>query len=239
MSFHFLWLLLLAGVSSTPAVSDATPAYSQTYAIFLKGSPAGTEKITETTQKDGSLLAVSEHEILISDGLETKRMAFTTTMHLAKGNLAPLHYSYKYTSGDSRDAYEINVKDGQITRILNRGGHISEVSAPLQPGVVILDFSVYHQYDYLSRKYDLKKRGRQSFHNFIPLIGSEIPLALTYLGDSKLEYPGGVMAVRNFKIEFVGIWTGIFSTDSNGRLVRLLSPGQDLEVVRKDLLPKQ
>lgn len=121
MSFHFLWLLFLAGTSGPPSVSDATPAYSQTYVIFLKGSAAGSETITETTQKDGSLLAVSEHEILISDGLETKRMAFTTTMHLAKGNLAPLHYSYKYTSGASRDAYEVTVKDGQITRILNRG----------------------------------------------------------------------------------------------------------------------
>jgi hypothetical protein len=166
-------------------------------------------------------------------------MAFTTIMRLARGNLAPLHYSYKYTSGDSRDFYEVNVKDGQITRVLNRGGRISEVSAPLQSGVVILDFSVYHQYDYLIRQYDLKKQGRQSFHNFIPLIGSEIPLALTYLGDSKLEYPGGVMVVRNFKIEFVGIWNGTFSADGNGRLVRLLSPGQDLEVVRKDLLPKE
>jgi hypothetical protein len=236
MTLCYLLLPLLAGIPRPATASDAAPTYSQSYAIFLKGVPAGAEKITETTEKDGSLLAVSEHEILISDGLETKRMAFITTMRLAKGNLAPLYYSYKYTSGDVRDYYEVNVKNGQISRLLNRSGRITEVTAPLQPGLVILDFSVYHQYDYLIRKYDLRKQGRQSFHNFIPLIGSEIPLALTYLGESKLDWPGGVMVVRNFKIEFVGIWNATFSADGHGRLVRLLSPVQDLEVVRKDLI---
>ncbi len=231
-----LLLLAHAGIIAAPAAPTSEPGYSQSYSVLLRGSPAGTESVTETTENDGSLVAVSEHEILISDGLGTKRMAFTTAMHLAKGTLAPIHYSYRYTSGDSRDFYEVSVKDGVMTRMLSRGGRTSEVSVPFRPEVVILDFSVYHQYDYLVRKYDFKRKGKQSFPNFIPLIGTEIPLGLTYLGDGKVEHARGSVPVRNFRIEFSGIWSGTFSTDTNGRLVRLQIPSQDLEVLRSDLL---
>ncbi len=43
--------------------------------------------------------------------------------------------------------------------------------------------------------------------------------------------------MSNYKIEFVGISGGSLSVDKNGRLVRLVIPNQDLEVLRKDLLP--
>ena len=235
----FIWMLLSAGrIVSIPA-GETKAAYNQSYSIIIKGSLAGTEKVTETTQKDGSLIAIAEHDILISDGIETKRMAFTTTMQLAKGSLAPIRYSYKYTLGESPDFYDINVKDGQITRILSRGGRTIETTFPSQPGMVILDFSVYHQYDYLVRKYDFKKQGRQSFPNFIPILGTELPVILTYEGNGKFEYPKGSIPVRNFKVEYTGLWSASLSTDSDGRLVHLVAPTQELEVVRTDLMPKE
>ncbi len=218
--------------------SSSTP-YSQVYTILLKGVPSGTESVAEEWGKDGNLVASSESEIFISDGMETKRLAFVTQMVLSKSNLTPISYSYRYTSGQSKDGYEVIVKDGQLRRILNRGGHISEVTATLAPDATILDFNVYHQYDYLLRKYDSKKGGRQSFHNFIPLIGGEIPLGITQLEDSNLEHPKGALPVRNFKVEFTGILSATVSTDKNSRLVRLIVRDQDLEVVRKDLLPEQ
>ena len=45
------------------------------------------------------------------------------------------------------------------------------------------------------------------------------------------------MAVTSYSVEFVGIAGGTLSVDKNERLVRLVIPAQDLEVVRKDLLP--
>jgi molybdopterin biosynthesis enzyme MoaB len=44
--------------------------------------------------------------------------------------------------------------------------------------------------------------------------------------------------VRNFKIDFFESRIGYFSTDTSGRLVRLIIHDQDLEVVRKDLVPQ-
>jgi len=214
------------------------PHYSQVYTILLKGIPCGTEGVAEEWGKDGNLISSSESEIFITDGMDTNRLAFVTRMVLSKSNLTPISYSYRYTSGQSKDSYEVTVKESQLRRVLNRGGHTSEITATLPPEATILDFNVYHQYDYLLRKYDVKKGGRQSFPNFIPLIGGEIPLAITQLEDSNLEHPKGVLPVRNFKVEFGGIWSGTVSVDKNGRLVRLVARNQDLEVVRKDLLPE-
>ena len=65
-----------------------------------------------------------------------------------------------------------------------------------------------------------------------------MPMAITQIEDTNLEHAKGTLPVRNFKIEFVGMWSGTVSTDKSGRLVRLVLRDQDLEVVRKDLLPE-
>jgi hypothetical protein len=228
--------VMLAGLSFQ---AESTPSYRQVYSIFIRGAVAGTESVNEIKDKDGNRVVASQHELLLSDGLEMKRMAFETTMAYAGSTLVPLRYSFKYLSGALKDYYEVTIKDSRITRVLSRGGNIIESSGTWQAGMLILDFNVYHQYDTLSRLYDFKKGGRQLFNDFMPVIGGELPLAVTWLEDSRLEYAKGSIPVRNFKIEFVGVRTGVFSTDMEGHLVRLVMREQDLEVVRKDLVPEK
>lgn len=216
----------------------AEQRYSQTYVIYIRGIPSGTELVTEETDGQGNLVSSSESEIFLSDGIETKRLAFVTRTVLSRETLVPISYSYRYTSGESKDGYEVVVKDGQAHRTLFRGGHVTESAATLAPDVTILDFNVYHQYDYIVRRYDAKKGGKQSFRNYMPLIGGEIPLSLTRLQDTKLEHSSGALPVANYKIEYSGIWSGTCSADKEGRLVRLVVREQDLEVVRKDLVPE-
>lgn len=230
----FLPLLVTSLILSATVSAYAVEPYTQTYLILIKGSVAGNEKVTETTEK-GEITSISEHEIIITDGLEAKRMAFSTRMVLSKASSRPVSYSYKY-SGPSGDSYDVAIKDNQIKRILKRGDRTSEITAALQPDTVVVDFNVYYQYDYLVRKYDSKKGGRQLFSNFLPVIGSDIPVALTFVGNGDLDLGKGVVAVNNFKVEFVGIWTGNLSVDKDGRLVRLFIPAQDLEVLRQDLV---
>jgi hypothetical protein len=228
------WLL----VTMAPAESHAASTYSESYSILIKGVVAGRETVTEKPDNNGDTVSTSDHEMLVTDGLETKSMKFSTRMVLSKSTGIPSSYSYWYTSGGTGDSFEVTINNLQITRVLNRGGRTSEAVVPLQPDMVFLDFNVYHQYDYLVRKYDLKKGGRQTFADFIPVIANDIPVALTYLGDSKLELKTGSLQVRNFRVEFVGIWGGTLSVNKDGRLVRIVIPSQDLEVVRSDLLPQ-
>jgi hypothetical protein len=232
-------ICLVVSLLPVLAVHAIESRYSQVYTILINGAIAGTEKVTEETSKEGNLVTSSESEIFMMVGQEPKRMAFTTRTVLAKGSLAPITYSFKFTGGDSRDWFEVTVRDNSISRVLTRGSQTSEVSVPFQPGVVILDFSAYYHYEQLIRKYDSKKKGRQSFQNFIPVIASSIPLTVTELDEATVEHVKGPLRLRNFKIELSsGTRTRSVQVDKAGRLVRLWVPEQDLEVVRADLVPE-
>lgn len=230
----------LAVLMAVPAVAeDTAPIYKQTYTILIKGIRAGSESVAESIDETGNIRASSEHEIFITDGLATKRMAFVTKMQLAKNTYHPIAYSYTYTTAGSGDSYEVAVKNDQIQRKLIRSGHATEATAPFQPNTVIQDFNVYHQYDYIVRRYDAAKGGRQLFSNFVPLIAMDIPVAVTYQGEAELTAASGSIPVSNYTFEFVGIANVTLAVDKDKRLVRLAIPTQDLEVVRKDLLPAE
>ena len=44
--------------------------------------------------------------------------------------------------------------------------------------------------------------------------------------------------IKNFMVEFVNVQTATFAVDQDNRLVRLVIPKQNLEVVRTDLITK-
>jgi hypothetical protein len=233
MTYLFASLLCCILAAGSAAAADSG-TYTQSYSILIKGMLAGNETVTEKTGKN-DIASTSEHDMIITDGLETKRMTFSTKLVLSRDTLIPISYSYQYVTGSAGDSYNVSVKDGRISRTLSRGGHVSEATALWNPDMVMVDFSVYHQYDYLIRKYDDKKKGRQAFINFVPLIANGIPMAVTFLDESKIEHGKTTFKVRNYRLEFIGIWTGTLSVDAQNRLVRLTIPNQDLEVVRKDL----
>lgn len=232
--FFFMWAGL-AALACFPGQRIEASTYSQSYTILIKGMPAGSEVVTEKHDEDGNIVSSSEHEIFVTDGTETKRMAFVAKTVLSKDSAAPVSYTCRYTSGGSQDSYEVQVDAGRIIRTLTRGGHTSEASVPLRPDMVILDFNVYHQYDHLIRRYDSRKGGRQMFADFLPVIGSDIPIALTSLGSGTIQLPNGTLKVNHFRIEFINIFSGTLSVDEHGRLVRLIIPAQELEVLRSDL----
>ncbi|MBN2317767.1 MAG: hypothetical protein JXR49_01765 [Acidobacteria bacterium] len=232
-----LFILAFCGLTGYVIAGDEAIAYSQTYVIFLDGSRAGKEIVTEKIEPNGDLVAETENEIYVTDGLETKRMAYATRMVLKKKSFKIKSYDYRYLTGSTGDSYEVTIDGDEITRTLHRGGETSVVTATFKPDTVILDFNVYHQYDYLVRKYDSQVKGRQLYSDFIPVIGNHIAVALTYIGESNLPYSGGNLPITNYRIEFVGLRNGTISVDPDGRLVRVVIPDQDLEVIREDVLP--
>lgn len=236
MNLLFALPLCLAALLQTVAV-DENPSYSQNYTIFIKGAAAGTETVTESAGEGGSVVAKSQHELYLTDGMGTRRMEFETVTVTAGDSPVPSRYSCRYTSGRG-DSYEVTVDHGRIRRIMSRNGQSSEANTAVLPGTIFLDFDIFHQYDNVARIYDFEAGGRQVFQDYIPVLGRTIALAVTRLPDSDLQYEGGSLPVRNFRVEFVGLRSGTFATDGKGRLVRLLMPSQELEVVRQDLLPK-
>jgi len=225
--------------SGFATVAAADP-YVQTYIILIDNEIAGTETVTEETNSSGAVIYTSEHELLVNDGLSVIRMAFSTRMVFSRGarNLQTYACWYKTSQNDgSGDSYDVSVNNGRITRILTRNGQSTEVTELFTPNMVIVDFNVYYQYEYLIRRYDRKKGGTQMFDNFIPVIGSDIPLRVTLFGDEKLRFGENTVEVSRFRVESAGINTVTLFMDKNNRLVMLENPAQELKVIRKDLIP--
>ncbi len=237
MNRHFSFLLGLAFLASIVFAEDKSAGYSQSYVILIKDAVAGSETVTEKRDDSGNIVSTSEHEMFVTDGLDVKRMTFSTKMVLTGDGKRPVSLKMQYVAegGTPGDSYDIQVRNNQVTRVLTRNGKSSEATAEYVPNMVIFDNTVYHQLEFLVRRYEIKKGGRQLFQYFVPVIGNDIPMALTFLGDENLELKTGKLPVKNFRIECSTIWGGTFSVDKNDRLVRLYVPAQSLEVVRKDL----
>jgi hypothetical protein len=213
---------------------------TQSYVIIIDGENAGTETVTEEKDRSGAVIYTSEHELLITDGQTKNRMVFSTRMVFSRGakNLQTYGCWYKTgQNGNSGDSYDVSVKDGRITRILTRNGQSTEIAALFTPNMVIVDFNVYYQYEHLIRLYDRKKKGIQVFDNFIPVIGNDIPLKVTMLGDELLSFGEINIETTRFRIESAGINTVTFFVDKNNRLVMLENPAQNLKVFRKEFVP--
>ena len=231
-------------VFSVLSLAAADDPYTQTYVIIIDNENAGTEAVTEEKDKSGAVIYTSEHELLVNDGQVKNRMAFSTKMIFSRGgkNLQTYVCWYKTAQkGNSGDSYDVTIKDNQITRVLTRNGQSAEVKAPFTQNMVIVDFNVYYQYEYLVRRYDRKKKGTQVFDNFIPVIGNDIPLKVTLLGDEKLRFDENnekIVEVSRFRVESANINTVTLFVDKDNRLVLLENPAQDLKVIRKDLVPE-
>jgi len=226
-------------LSGSAAVADNAYPYTQSYVILINGETVGSETVIEKKGGSGEIISNSEHEILLSDGANLSRLAFTTQMVLPKGSLTPETYVYQYKTDGPKDSYELFIKDGQVKRVLNRNGIANEVSVPWRPNMVLIENTVYYQYEYLLRRYDMKKKGRQSFAGFIPVIGNDIPITVTLLnnGNVRTDKDKKDAETRNFRLDISGMQSLTISVDKNGRLVKAENPARHLSVIRKDMLP--
>jgi len=226
-------------VFSALTLAAADDPYSQTFVIMIENENAGIETVTEEKDRSGAIIYTSEHELLVNDGQAKNRMAFSTRMVFSRGakNLQTYACWYKTgQNGNSGDSYDVSVKDGRITRVLTRNGQSVEIAAPFTQSMVIVDFNVYYQYEHLIRRYDRKKKGTQVFDNFIPVIGNDIPMKVTFIGDETLRFDEVTIQTSRFRIESANINTATLFVDKDNRLVVLENPAQELRVIRKDLI---
>ena len=228
-----VFFFVLSGLALSAAADDP---YKQTYVILINGEKAGTEAVTEEKDGSGNVISMSEHELLLDEGGAKNRMVFSTKMVLSKGAKNIKTYVCRYKTGDTGDSYEVSIQNDQITRVLTRNGQPGVVRAPFTPNMVVVDFNVYHQYEYLLRRYDRRKKGIQTFANFIPIIGNDIPMKITLIGDETLIFGEKTVEASRFIVELADINTLTLFADKDNRLVFLENTAQGLKVIREDLL---
>lgn len=239
-AFIFAVSLTLTAFAVGAVYASAAEQGTQSFVILINGKNAGTETVIKGKDESGNVVYNSEHELVVDDGLSINRTVFSTKMVLSKDAKDIKTYDCRYKTsltGDFGDSYDVSIKNGVITRVLTHNGQSINATAPHTQNTVIVDFDVYHHYEYLIRRYDRKKKGTQIFEDFIPVIGNVIPLKVTWIGDEKVRfYEKTVVEVSKFTIEFAGIHTVTVLVDKSGSLSVLENPAQNLKVIRKDLI---
>ena len=114
-----------------------------------------------------------------------------------------------------------------------------EATAQTEAGAVILENNVWHQYQFLIKRYDKQKGGAQAFKAFVPSIMQTVPVNLE-LRNSLLSIPSSgagataTQLVEYYRLNVAGGLAMDILTGAGGKLIYVRVPKQRAEVVREE-----
>ena len=205
--------------------------YSEEYVIVVDRKKAGKLIINEKTDIKGNLLCLSEQKMDTLGSKDKKQKIIKTKTVFQKDKFFPVSYSYE---ASMEAPYDVNVDDGQIIRTLKKTEGSQIIRTPHEPGIPFLDINAFHTIDYLFRKYDFKKGGRQVFKAYLLPLATIEKLSIIP-GD--INIPDHNRQAKNFEIK-AKLFSIILWLDKDNRLYRIYLKNSNVEVIRTDLFEK-
>lgn len=220
-------LALMFSSANRAAIAAASPAASMfvadkgSFRIVVNGEQVGKEQF-EITPSGGDWIAHGSSEIQSPDG--TMRVSGILAL---RGDGNPQRYQWS-TEGKKKASANIDFSGLSATIDLSLEGarpYSQQFTFATAP-IVVLDNNLYHQYAILARLYDRQKKGSQTFSVLVPQELTPGSITVESLGTQELD---------GKKVEELTAKTETLEIDlylDNGRLVRLVSPGGNAEIIR-------
>jgi hypothetical protein len=213
---------VIAATPPAPASPAAMEADKGEFRVSVNGQPVGTESFE--IRPDGSRwIAQGTADVKAADGPASK-----ITSHLTlQPNGTPLSYDWK-TEGAKKASAEIQFQNSIATVNLHLEGRkpFTQQFTFSSPMVVILDNNLYHQYAVLARLYDRTKKGSQTFAVLVPQEMTPGSVTVDSIADPTDTAPG------ELKVQTSDLEVDLY-IDAKGRLMRLVAPASNAEVIRK------
>lgn len=212
----------VTGVFVSPVGAGVMQADQGEFRISVNGQPVGTE--TFEIRPEGSRWIAQGNAEVKAGAAPASRITSHLTME-ADGT--PVSYNWS-TEGAKKASAEIQFQNSVATVNLHLEGRkpFTQQFTFSSPLIAILDNNLYHQYAILARLYDHTKKGSQTFAVLVPqemTPGSVTVESLAEPTDTTL----GELKVQTADLE-VDLYV-----DAKGRLMRLMAPASNAEVVRK------
>ena len=223
-------LAIAIGAASVIRTADAGAAPSNasvllsdkgTFKILVNGQQVGKEEF-EIGQNGSDWFAHGTSEVQSPDG----PVHISGTLQF-RADGTPLHYQWS-TEGKKKASAAITFSNLTATIETQMEGakpYTQQFTFNSSP-IAILDNNLYHQYAVLAHLYDREKKGPQTFSVLVPQ--SLTPGTVTV--DSL-----GMQDVSGKKLEELTVKTNDLEIDlylDNGKLMRLVAPGNNAEIVR-------
>jgi hypothetical protein len=208
-------------VSAAPKNSPLT-ADKGTFRILVGGQPSGKEDF-EITPSGGGWVVRGTSEIQTADGMT--RVSGTLELH-ADGT--PSHYEWS-TQSPKKAGAAVDFSGSTATIELHLDGTrpYTQQFTFGSPQVVVLDNNLYHQYIVLAHLYDRQKGGAQTFAVLVPQ--DLTPGSVTVEATGTQEIAGKKLEQLRVKTEDLEINLLL----DGERLVRIVAPGSNAEIVRQ------
>lgn len=220
--------LLVLSLIAPPLSSTELPRQGRLL-IYIEGRQSGYENFHLRTA-DGRLELVTESQMIISESGAPSRLSFESKLLLDAETLAPKSYLYRF-KGEGRDSYQVEFEAGRATRRLLRGGRLDIKTSQLEHQPMLLDYNIYSHFMLLLHRYDLKKGGEQGFYGYLPLLGDELPVNVSFVGEVPISSGGAAIKARAFKVDFAGIYSAdILASPDNG-ILKITIPRGAIEVL--------
>jgi len=192
------------------------------FRIMVNGQQMGKEEF-EINPNGGNWVAHGSSEVQTPDG--TTHVSGTLELQ-ADGS--PLRYEWQ-TQGKKKASATIQFSNLTATIDLNMDGarpYKQQFTFTTSP-IAVLDNNLYHQYAVLARLYDRQKKGAQTFSVLVPQELTPGTITVESMGDQN---------VNGKKLEELTAKTEDLEVDlylDNGRLVRIVAPSNNAEIIRE------
>ena len=200
-------------------------ATSGRFRLQVDGKDTGFEQFNSTVGPGG---------ITINSTSETRsgataRRVVTSTEYRDK---RPARYSLEITTGSRIEKYLLTFTPSGVNISIEVNGRKTERTRPAGKDIVLLDKDVWHHYQILLARYDLKSLGKQSFRVFIPQAAfREYNAEVEYKGitqakvgeEKKPAYRYNIILADGFEVNAVA--------DQTGRPFSIEVPAEKMKVV--------
>jgi hypothetical protein len=194
------------------------------FRIAVNGQPVGTEDF-EIRSNGDHWMAQGTTDVKPAQGAATH----VTSRLTLQPDGTPLSYNWS-TEGAKKASADITFQGNVATIVLHVEGAkpFTQQFTFTSPQVVILDNNTYHQYEILARLYDREKKGTQTFAVLVPQEMTPGSVTVESLGEST----AGGAKLEELRVRTADLEVDLY-LDSNRRLIRLVAPASNAEVVRE------
>lgn len=219
-----LLVLMLVAHPVLPGFTGEVAAQSTSldegrFTLTRDGEPAGTETFSIRQTGEGTaarIIAQAQIRLRTPDG--TLEMA--PALQASGADMAISAYQIKVSGGNAEEIYVTLGERRFLTRVVSEEGE-RQREYRANPGTVLLDLGVAHQYFFLGRRIE---EGASRISVIIPRDGRQIEMQITEVGNVTLSIGGEAVEARHIRLEggdeVREVWI-----DSLHRVLRATNPG--------------
>lgn len=226
-SLALLLLLPLGSISTLPAQAQSVAVDEGVFRITVDGTAAGTETFSIRRSGSGAeaqVIASAEIQMQVPAG----RVDLRPALQASGGEMAVSAYQIK-VSGDRQEEIYVTLGERRfLTKILSERGE-QEREYRANPGTLLLDTGVAHQYFFLSQRLP---SGSGTVPVIVPREGRQFEMRVTLVGEEQIDIGGSSIASRHLRLEG-NQETRELWVDAQGRVLRLEHAGSGYVALRE------